>query len=91
MNKGSRGSLLSLSEREYVEGGVEQNVRADGRERLAARPIELQVCKMGPLLPALLQSLLHAAFGVNQVENNPPREKIQSASVCVCVTCPSPS
>ena len=41
---GSRGTLLlSLAEREYVEAGVEQNVRSDGRDRLAARQIELEV------------------------------------------------
>lgn len=43
MQKGSKGSLLSASEKDFVEGGLEQNVRSDGRERLACRPVEIQV------------------------------------------------
>jgi hypothetical protein len=46
MQKGSKGGLLSASEREFVEGGVELNVRSDGRERLAYRSLELQVSRV---------------------------------------------
>mmetsp|Transcript_27698 Transcript_27698/g.54111 ORF Transcript_27698/g.54111 Transcript_27698/m.54111 type:complete len:296 (+) Transcript_27698:31-918(+) len=39
----NRGGLLSKAERDFVEGGVEESVRSDGRERLAPRPVELKV------------------------------------------------
>lgn len=38
-----RVQLLSTAEREFVTRGIEQGVRPDGRERLASRPIRLEM------------------------------------------------
>lgn len=39
-------SLLSSSERQFLVDGVEQGVRPDGRDRLAAREVHVQVRKL---------------------------------------------
>ena len=38
-----RVHLLSTAERDFVTRGIEQGVRPDGRERLASRPIRLEM------------------------------------------------